>query len=108
MIEISKDGRTKRTGVDYTKFRFEVWQSQHLCVKCGRETDLLADISADGSFHLAHRGTRGMGGGFRDDVLGPNKGQVEGGKCGKCHRQEHGQQEAVQSQPQWSGKSVDN
>lgn len=45
-----------------------------------------------------------MGGALRDDVIGPNRGQVEGGKCGQCHRQEHHQQEEVQSQPQWSRK----
>lgn len=103
MIKITKDGRTILSGIDYTHFRYELWISQNKkCIKCGRDTDLLVDLSANHSFHLAHRGTRGMGSGFRDDVLGPNKGQVEGGKCGRCHRQEHNQQSAVDSKPQWS------
>jgi hypothetical protein len=103
MIKITKDHRTIRTGTHYSLFRESVYIMQGMrCCECGRITSLLSDLQDDISFHLSHRGTRGMGSGFRDDVLGPKKGQVEGGKCGKCHRQEHNQQEVVQSQPQWS------
>lgn len=73
-------------------------------MKCDGITSLTADLESNYSFHVAHRGSRGMGGALRDDVIGPNRGQVEGGKCGQCHRQEHHQQEEVQSQPQWSRK----
>lgn len=92
MIRITKDSRTLRTGADYTKFRREVYADQcgH-CIECGQWTSLQAEIESDYSFHLAHIQTRGMGGAFRDDVVGTRKGQVAGGKCGRCHRQEHGQ-----------------
>jgi hypothetical protein len=102
-IRVTKDGRTIREGAHYSDFRYMVWNLQAgRCIECSGPTDYYADLDRDYSFHLAHRGTRGMGSSFRDDVLGPKKGQVEGGKCGKHHRIEHNQQSAVQSQPQWS------
>ena len=91
-ITTTKDGRTIRTGKSYTEFRREVYEAQSgRCMECPRQTSLTADIDSDFSFHIAHRGSRGMGSGIRDDVVGPKRGQVEGGKCGRCHRQEHGQ-----------------
>lgn len=104
-IEISKDGRTKLTGKHYTEFRRWLWfQQESACLRCCALTSLHVDLEYDQSFHVSHRESRGMGGSFRDDVIGPNKGQVEGGICGRCHRFEHNQQEEVQSQPQWSRK----
>lgn len=92
-IEIKKDGRTIRTKKDYSKFRRELYYSQHgRCIRCERPTMFNIDIDSDYAFHVAHRGSRGMGSSFRDDVLGPNKGQVLGGLCGRCHRKEHHQQ----------------
>lgn len=92
-IRVTKDGRTIRTGKDYTAFRREVFHDQNAsCMDCTRTTFLLSDLERDDSFHLAHRGSRGMGSAIRDDVVGPKRGQVEGGKCGRCHRQEHHQQ----------------
>lgn len=91
-IKVTKDGRTLRRKVDYSIFRRILYEAQHhLCMICGRYTDILAHPDCDYSFHVAHRGSRGMGGAIRDDVLGPERGQVEGGKCGRCHRQEHNQ-----------------
>ena len=102
-IKITKDGRTILTPPHYGFFRMEVARSQnHACMTCGGSVNYMLPLEDDRSFHLAHRSTRGMGSAFRDDVIGPKKGQVEGGKCGKCHRIEHGQQSEVQSQPQWS------
>jgi len=92
MLTITKDGRTIREGPDYTAFRKELFDSQRgRCFECGAWTNLEAPIEFDGSFHVAHRGSRGMGSSFRDDVIGPKKGQVKGGLCGDCHRKEHGQ-----------------
>ena len=92
MIVVTKDGRTIKRGADYTVFRHELWKVQQgNCADCGRVTSITADIESDWSFHVAHRGSRGMGGAIRDDVVGPKRGQVESGKCGKCHRREHGQ-----------------
>ena len=102
-IRILKDGRTLLTPPHYGWFRMEVARQQnHACITCGGEANYMLPLADDHSFHLAHRGTRGMGSAIRDDVIGPKRGQVEGGKCGKCHRIEHNQQSAVQSQPQWS------
>src|SRR5580700_3435341 len=93
---VTKDGRTIRSGKDYTAFRYELWLAQDKrCVGCGRVTDLLAELEAGHSFHVDHE--RGRGGGKRDDTFLSCKGL-----CGKCHRIKHGQQSAVQSQPQWS------
>lgn len=94
-INITKDGRRILKGKSYTDFRRELYEAQKgLCCVCSRLVYLSSPLEWDDSFHVAHRGTRGMGSGFRDDVVGPNKGQVEGGKCGKCHRIEHGQEAA--------------
>lgn len=91
-IKTTKDGRTIRTGQDYSFFRQQVWMLQvGKCMCCPRKTRLELDIDSDYSFHLSHVGSRGMGSAFRDDVLGTKKGQVEGGKCGACHREEHHQ-----------------
>lgn len=93
-VEIKKDGRTIRTGADYSQFRRSLHQSQQgRCIgeRCGKLTSLVVPIEWGNSFHVAHRGSRGMGGGFRDDVVGPKRGQVEGGLCGSCHRREHNQ-----------------
>lgn len=88
-IRILKDGRTILDGADYTKFRKHVyWFQDQKCLECGIMTSLTAPIEDDLSFHISHRGSRGMGSGYRDDVLGQKKGQVEGGKCGRCHMEE--------------------
>jgi hypothetical protein len=80
------------TGREYTEFRFQLWSTQSgKCCECGRWTFLTRDLQWDDSFHVAHRGSRGMGSAIRDDVLGPNRGQVQGGLCGQCHRKQHGQ-----------------
>ena len=94
MIRVTKDGRTIRTGKDYMAFRRELFYAQVgrcMVTECGRCTFPLVDPEFDFSFHVSHRGSRGMGGAIRDDVVGPKRGQVEGGKCGKCHRKDHGQ-----------------
>lgn len=89
-IKTTRDGRTIRTGKSYTDFRRDLYEQQNgICCVCPRLAYLSSPLEWDDSFHVAHRGTRGAGGCFRDDVVGPNKGQVEGGKCGKCHREEH-------------------
>ena len=93
MIQKKKDGRTIKTGIDYTKLRTDLFFLQDgRCFACQRSTSLHVDILSDYSFHVAHRGSRGFGSAFRDDVVGPKKGQIKGGMCGKCHRQSHGQQ----------------
>jgi len=103
MICQTKDGRTILTGKDYGLFRMELCRSQGgRCITCHGPADYMLPLESDYSFHVAHRGSRGMGRAIQDDVVGLKRGQVEGGKCGKCHRIEHGQQSAVQSQPQWS------
>src|SRR5271157_2899419 len=92
MVKTTKDGRTIRRGKDYTAFRRMVHDKQHgRCMTCNAWTNLELTPEFNGSFHLGHRGTRGLGGSLRDDVIGPKKGQVEGGKCGHCHREEHNQ-----------------
>ena len=92
MIRITKDGRTIRTGKHYTEFRAYLFVSQNArCIECERITSTSSPLEYDDSFHVAHRGSRGMGSAIRDDVVGPKRGQVEGGKCGSCHRKEHGQ-----------------
>ena len=93
MIRETKDGRTIREGLDYTVFRRWLHEGQNgKCKCCGRTTSLESPIHYDDSFHVAHRGSRGMGGSFRDDRVGDKRGMVECGKCGKCHRKEHNQQ----------------
>lgn len=111
MIKYTKDGRTIRTGADYTAFRFEVYLVQSSrcgnpkCeIKGGRFTSLDSALESYDSFHLNH--LHGRGGGKRDDVMFRNGKQMVRGDCGKCHRVFHGQQEAVQSQPQWSRKAL--
>lgn len=107
-IKITHDGRTLRTGRDYTEFRRYVftYQGGHCdnpdCeVDNGRPTGLLRPLEWDDSFHLNH--LYGRGGGKRDDVLFRDDGkQMVRGECGKCHRVSHGQQEKITSQPQWS------
>ena len=92
-VRVTKDGRTIRSGESYSEFRRYLYRFQDgRCVRCDRRTFLTVALEADDSFQVAHRGTRGMGAGYRDDVLGLRRGQVEGGVCGKCHRQEHHQQ----------------
>jgi len=89
-IKKTKDGRTIRTGKEYTDFRRQLYDKQkRLCIKCGRVTRLDISIYFGNSFHVAHRGSRGMGSAIRDDVVGEKRGQVEGGKCGACHREDH-------------------
>lgn len=98
MITKTKDCRTIRTGKDYTEFRKATWALQvGRCVDCGRPTRLGADPIYDDSFHLDHIDGRGMGGSRRDDTQ-----ESTSGKCGKCHRIKHGQQEAVPSRLHWS------
>ncbi len=93
MIKTTKDGRTIRTGKDYTKFRADLYVKQNAsCIECDQTCVFDAPLEWNNSFHVAHHGSRGMGGAIRDDVVGPKRGQVEGGLCGKCHRESHGQQ----------------
>ena len=97
-IKVNKSGLTKRTGKDYTAFRYELWLAQDkLCIDCGRFTDLTADLHCDNSFHTDHTGGRGMGGSKRDDTFYTCKG-----KCGKCHRIKHHQQSTWNSRLHWS------
>ena len=92
-IMVTTDGRTIRSGQSYTEFRRCLYRFQDgRCVRCDRRTFLGVSLESENSFQVAHRGTRGMGAGYRDDVLGLRRGQVEGGLCGKCHREEHHQQ----------------
>jgi hypothetical protein len=92
-IKLTKDGRTILTGREYSEFRRDLFYRQRgCCIECGRVTIFNADIDSDFAFHVAHRGSRGMGGGIRDDVVGEKRGQVKGGMCGKCHRESHHQQ----------------
>jgi 5-methylcytosine-specific restriction endonuclease McrA len=85
--KITKDGRTIRTGEDYTEFRRAVhFHQDGNCKRCGRFTSLTADLLADHSFHVHHVGGRGLGGSKRNDILD----KVEG-LCGFDHRREHGQ-----------------
>lgn len=98
MISTTKDGRTKRTGKDYTAFRYELWLSQEKkCIDCGRLTNLQSDLHSDDSFHTDQTAGRGMGGAKRDDTFLACKG-----KCGRCHRIKHHQQSAVPSELHWS------
>ena len=100
-ISVTKDGRTKLTGKHYTAFRYELWMAQNRkCIECGRVTDIQAELHRDDSFHTDHLNGRGLGGSKRDDTF---KSCV--GKCGRCHRIKHGQQQVVPSQLQWSRKS---
>jgi hypothetical protein len=73
MIRTTKDGRTVRTGRDYTKFRIERHTAQHSqCAECGRITVLWHPLEWDDSFHVHHEGGRGMGGSKRDDTAAGN------------------------------------
>jgi hypothetical protein len=97
-IKVTKDGRTIRTGKDYTLFRLRLWKSQlGYCAGCGGKTDYYADLEADWSFHVDH--TNGRAAGKRDDTPESCKG-----KCGKCHRIKHNQQSTVPSELHWSRK----
>jgi hypothetical protein len=88
MIEVTKDGRTKRTGKDYTEFRLALYKLQSArCFQCGRWTFLLHPIEWDDSFHVDHADGRGIGGSKRDDTF-----RACHGLCGKCHRIKHHQQ----------------
>ena len=87
MIETKKDGRTIRTGKDYTLFRHVLWKEQKgCCTECGRFTSLNAELISDFSFHTDHTNGRGMGGSKRDDTSSSCRGM-----CGYCHRKKHGQ-----------------
>jgi hypothetical protein len=89
-IKVTKDNRTILTGVHYSRFRRKLYEDQdRLCIRCGRCCNLTVDLMAENSFHVLHRGSRGMGSAIRDDVVGQKRGQVEGGGCAKCHRQDH-------------------
>lgn len=94
MIKVTKDGRTIRSGKDYTEFRKLVFHEQKgRCFTCGAWTNLEAPFEAAGSFHLNHlNGRRGLGGSKRNDVIIDHKGirQVQG-DCGDCHRKYHNQ-----------------
>ena len=97
-IKITRDGRTIRSGVDYTEFRAMLHELQDAkCDRCWRGTDLAYEPTSDWSFHVHHRNGRGMGGGKRDDSV-----RTCIGLCGECHRQEHNQQEKVPSKLHWS------
>jgi hypothetical protein len=85
VIKVTKDGRTIRTGKDYTDFRSVLWHQQMgTCAECRIDTSLTADIESDYSFHVHHIGGRGLGGSKRDDVSGKCVGL-----CGLHHREEH-------------------
>lgn len=112
MIRITKDGRTIRTGRDYTEFRREVYADQKgqcgdpkcdLAQQGGRVCSLMVPLEWDEAFHLNH--LSGRGGGKRDDVMFRNGRQVCRGDCGKCHRVFHGQQGKVPSRLHWSKSS---
>jgi hypothetical protein len=88
MIKTTKDGRTILSGKDYTRFRSQLHeQSYGLCTQCHRRTLLTSPLDYDNSFHTHHKNGRGMGGSKRDDTVHSCEGL-----CGKCHREEHGQQ----------------
>jgi hypothetical protein len=87
MIFTTQDGRTIRSGEDYTAFRREVFDLQNgLCIRC--ESSVLFDLdpALPNSFHLHHKHGRGLGGGKRDDKV-----KTTEGLCGDCHRADHGQ-----------------
>lgn len=87
MIRLTKDGRTILSGKHYTAFRHELWESQEkLCFRCGRRTELTAELYQANSFHVHHTAGRGMGGGKRSDTFAACQGL-----CGGCHRKEHNQ-----------------
>ena len=97
-IKITKDGRTLRSGKDYTKFRRALYFQQKMnCFECGTATSISADLVSEYSFHVDH--TNGRAAGKRDDTPEACKGL-----CGKCHRIKHHQQSAEQSEPRWSRK----
>ena len=84
---ITKDGRVKLTGKDYTAFRYELYQSQGAqCNNCPRCTSLWMEPEYDSSFHVHHINGRGMGGSKRSDTF-----LACVGLCGSCHRKEHNQ-----------------
>ncbi len=86
-VSIKKDGRTIRSGVDYTEFRRDLHDHQFgRCYRCRSFTSLADEPLMRTSFHVHHVGGRGMGGSKRDDVFS----KVEG-LCGSCHREEHNQ-----------------
>ena len=86
-IRKTKDGRTIRTGKDYTQFRRSIWELQDgRCARTGSMTSLTAPLECAYSFHVHHIGGRGLGGSKRDDI--PSK--VEG-LSGTEHRKEHNQ-----------------
>ena len=86
-VKITKDGRTIRTGKDYTEFRYELWMVQeHVCINCNAVTSLTVHLMANNSFHVHHINGRGMGGSRRDDTF-----RACDGLCGSCHRKEHNQ-----------------
>jgi hypothetical protein len=96
VIRVTKDGRTIRTAKDYTAFRHALWEVNHgNCWKCERRTNLVAHPSADNSFHVHHKGGRGLGGSKRDDTF-----LKCSGLCGFCHRGLHKQ--GCSGVPQWS------
>jgi hypothetical protein len=62
MIRTTKDGRTIRTGHNYTAFRRNIHEEQSgACMKCERPTSLTAPLEWDSSFHLHHIGGQGNG-----------------------------------------------
>ena len=69
-IKITKDGRTIRTGKDYTAFRYELYLAQAAkCARCPVRTSLGMEPMYDSSFHVHHVNGRGMGGGKRSDTF---------------------------------------
>jgi hypothetical protein len=87
VIKKTKDGRTIRTGKDYTALRIMLYAYQEgACFQCKRNTALSAHELADWLFHVHHVKGRGMGGGKRDDS--PDSCV---GLCGSCHRSTHHQ-----------------
>ena len=82
-IKTTKDGRTIRTGKDYTAFRHDMWATGGgACWECGHPTGLQYPPSYSNSFHVHHK--RGRGGGKRTDTFLACQGL-----CGDCHRRKH-------------------
>jgi hypothetical protein len=86
-VKITRDGRVIRTGVEYTRFRQQLFYDQKgQCAECGRVTSLMAPLCSDWSFHVHHTRGRGMGSSKRDDTA-----ESCVGLCGEDHRRKHGQ-----------------
>jgi len=84
MIRTLRDGRIKRTGADYTRFRYALYQRANgRCemVRDGERCNRFAGLR-DGAAH--HVNGRGMGGAKRDD-----NPSVCVWACPACHDKKH-------------------